>query len=389
MQNPTSSTRPAAVRPLHLLHIVTSPLVGGPHRQIMRQAERLPADRFRVSLVTFLRPGEGHELVKEATARGLDITGLPVGGPFDLSPVGPLCELIRGRDIEVVCVHDAKSTFLGSLAARRCGVPLIAWARGWTGESLRVRLYDAIHLRMMRRAEVVIAVSQALRETVVRAGVRPERAVVVRNAFSSATAEPDGRLRRQLGLAEEVPLVLSVGRLSPEKGHRYLLAAAELLRQQGRRFALVLVGEGRERARLERQRERLGLRDCVHLLGFRTDVAQLLGEAAVFVLPSLSEGLPNAVLEAFAAGTPVVASAVGGLPEVVEEGETGYLIPPRDPRALADRIAACLQDPGRARGMGEAGQLSLSRYTSEHQMGELAEVFGRVGGRGPDAAETQ
>ncbi len=155
----------SADRPLHIAHLITSRFVGGPHRQVLRQAESLPRDRFAVSVVTFLRPDEGHDLLEEGTARGLDITGIPAGGPFDFSPVTPLCELVPAKEIDVICTHDAKSTLLGQMTARRMGRPLVAWARGWTAETLRVRAYDIIHRRLLRRADAVVAVSQATHAT--------------------------------------------------------------------------------------------------------------------------------------------------------------------------------------------------------------------------------
>jgi len=364
--------------PLHVLHLVTSRFVGGPQRQILRQAECLPRDRFAVRVVTFLRPDEGDALMKEAATRGVTITGLPAGGPLDFSPLAPLCDLVRSDGVDVICAHDAKSTLFGYRAARRCRVPLVAWARGWTGETLRVRLYDAVHRRLLRRADAVVAVSRAMREFLVGIGVSPGRITVIRNAFAGQAAEADGRLRRALAVGEEVPVLLSIGRLSPEKGHRYLLEAAGRLRSQGLPFALALVGEGPMRPSLERQVGRLNLGRWVHLPGFRGDVPHLLAESNLLVLPSLTEGLPNVVLEAYAARVPVVASAVGGVPEAVREGETGYLVPPRDPAALADRLAACLRDPARARAMGEAGWRSLEAFGVAEQMEAVAALFTRV-----------
>jgi len=146
--------------------------------------------------------------------------------------------------------------------------------------------------------------------------------------------------------------VLTVARLDPQKGLHDLVAAAALVPEA----RVMVVGEGPERRALETRIAHLGLGDRVHLLGFRSDVPDLLAGSDLFVLPSLFEGLPLSILEAMAAGKPVVATAIGGNDEAVVDGATGLLVPPGDPRALADAIRALLRDPERRRRLGEAGR---------------------------------
>jgi glycosyltransferase involved in cell wall biosynthesis len=343
------------------------------------QAQQMDPARYEVTLATFLREDEGDALLAEARGRGLSAVALEAGGPLDLRPVSELRDLLRGRRIDILCAHDSKSAFVGYWAARRCGIPIIAWARGWTGETLRVRLYDSVHRWLLRRVDVVVAVSQAMREEVCRRGVSGTRVAVIPNAFAGQAAPAaDGKLRRDLGIGAETPLVVSVGRLSREKGHRYLVEAAAVLAGEGHRFALAIVGEGREMPHLQRQVKKQALADRVHLVGFRTDIPAIMAEADVVALPSLTEGLPNVVLEAFAAGKPVVATRVGGVPEAVEDGRTGLLVPARDPAALAAGIAACLDDPARAARIGEEARRALEAYSPEVQVRRVEQLFERV-----------
>ncbi len=159
--------------------------------------------------------------------------------------------------------------------------------------------------------------------------------------------------------------------------------AAARLAKEGFSFSLAIAGDGRSRSALERQIRAGGLEKYVHLLGFRDDVAHLLPETDLFVLPSLTEGLPNVVLEAFSARVPVVATAVGGVPEVVEEAVTGYLVPARAPRALADKIATCLRDAKKRKTMGDAGYASLQHHDAATQLAEIAAFFTTVAASRP------
>jgi glycosyltransferase involved in cell wall biosynthesis len=375
---PASGTETERVR---VLHLIASRFVGGPQRQILMQAQLMDPARFEVTLATFLREDEGDALLAEAAAQGVTAVALEAGGPFDLRPVGELRGLLKERRIDVLCAHDSKSVFVGYRAARRCGIPIVGWARGWTGETLRVRIYDAIHRWLLRRVDAVVAVSQAMGEEMLRRGLSSARVTVIPNAFAGQAAPAaDGRLRRELGIGADTPLVVSVGRLSREKGHRYLVEAAAALARDGHRFALVIVGDGREEAGLRKQVAERGLAGTVHLVGFRTDIPAIMAEADVVALPSLTEGLPNVVLEAFAAGKPVVATRVGGVPEAVEDGRTGLLVPARDPTALAAGIAACLDDPARAARIGEEARRALEDYSPEVQVRRVEELLERIAG---------
>jgi len=343
------------------------------------QAQLVDRARFEVILATFLREDEGDALLAEARDRGLTAVALEAGGPFDLRPVGELSSLLKERRIDVLCAHDSKSVFVGYWAVRRCGIPIVGWARGWTGETLRVRIYEAIHRWLLRRVDVVVAVSHAMGDEMLRQGVERTRLAVIPNAFAGRVERAaDGRLRGELGIGADTPLIVSVGRLSREKGHRYLVDAAAALARDGHRFALVIVGDGREMPHLQRLIAKHGLAGQAHLAGFRTDVPAIMAEADVVALPSLTEGLPNVVLEAFAAGKPVVATRVGGVPEVIDDGRTGLLVRAGDPTALAGGIAACLYDPARAARIGEEALRALEAYSPDAQVRRVEELLERV-----------
>jgi glycosyltransferase involved in cell wall biosynthesis len=216
-----------------------------------------------------------------------------------------------------------------------------------------------------------------VRRNLLSEGYSPEKIRVIRNGIAIPQAEPDcGRLRRDLELPETGPLVALISRLNPLKGIEYFLAAAARVAAEFDDACFLVVGDGIDlayRERLEDFTARLGMARRVIFTGFRLDVPSVLGGVSVSVLPSLSEGLSNVLLESMAAGLPVVATRVGGNPEIVQDGVTGLLVPPRDDAAMADAICRVLRNPAMAARLGAAGkrrvleQFSIERLVAETQ----------------------
>ncbi|CAN5706192.1 glycosyltransferase [soil metagenome] len=208
----------------------------------------------------------------------------------------------------------------------------------------------------------VICVSEAVRDVVVeREGLTPERAVVIRNGVATSRSAPSGAeadsLREELGLGREHLVVGMVANLNRAvKGARYFIEALPLMAREVPEARFLLVGEGPEREGLMARADELGVGDRTIFTGFRTDLDRLYGLIDVSVLTSLSEGLSITILESMSAGIPVVATRVGGNPELVDEGVTGLLVPPRDPESFAEAVVALLRDPARRREMGDAGR---------------------------------
>lgn len=277
--------------------------------------------------------------------------------------------------------HGLRWSPLFASASGVSGLPLIVTLHNLVPADLSVKARLALRATL-GRARRILCVSEAVAASArqARLGLPLERLVVVRNGIDTAcfAAAADSLLyrfpvRASLSLPPDAPVALCVARLSPEKGVGTFLEACALLiaaKPQGgsddARF--VVAGDGPLRATLLRQRTLLGLEDHVSLLGARSDVPELLSASDVFCQPSYEEGLGLAVIEAMAAGLPVVATRVGGLPEVVRENETGLLVPPRDPPALARALEALLFDPVRARAFGEAGRARAQAHFTEAAM---------------------
>ena len=225
--------------------------------------------------------------------------------------------------------------------------------------------------RVSAAADTVCANAEAVRcLCLLEEGCRPEQVVVVRNGIDLERFDRLAALAPEGPLPEGDPLVAVIANLWPVKGHAVLLEAAARVRAQlpGARFALV--GDGPERPALVRRAEALGLGDAVRFLGTRYDVPALLSRAHALCHPSHAEGLPNALMEGMAARLPAVATAVGGIPELIEDGLTGYLVRPCDPAALADRLVALLADRDQARAMGLRARAKAERELSIVRMRE-------------------
>jgi glycosyltransferase involved in cell wall biosynthesis len=349
---------------MRIVHLTASAFLGGPERQMLGLAEAMSAD-FANTFLSFSEGGRCRPFLSAVRNAGFDAAELFHDSPRVYSAARELTAFLRGNLTDVLVTHGYKSNLVGRSAARQVGIPIVSVARGWTGESWKVRCYEALdrlHLRLMDR---VVCVSQGQAAKVLRAGVPFERVRVIRNGarlHAFERPDPGGRERVRELAGGDGPVVLAAGRLSPEKGFAVLIEAAHLVTQAVPDARFVLCGDGSQRPALEQRVEALNLAGTFRLVGHRSDLDSLLPWATVVALPSFTEGLPNVALEAAAAGVPVVATAVGGTPEVVVNGRTGFLVPPGDPVRFAARIIDLLRNPEVAALFGSAAREHMHEH---------------------------
>ncbi|MBA4062202.1 MAG: glycosyl transferase family 1 [Isosphaera sp.] len=347
---------------MRLVHLTASTFFGGPERQMLGLAAAMPR-HVRTTFLSFPEGGRGDAFLDVVRSHGFPALPLPADFPRVRAAVRGLTDLLREVGCDTLLCHGYKAHILGRVAARRLGVPAVAVSRGWTGETRKVKVYEWLDRRHLRLMDHVVCVSDGQAEKVRRwCGVPAARMSVIRNSARLAAFEardPDARGRlldffpSDSGVSQ---VVLAAGRLSPEKGFGVLVEAAAAVCREHPDAGVVLFGEGVLRPELERHADRLGLGGRFVMPGFRTDLDVLIGAADVVVLPSFTEGLPNVALEASAAGVPVVATAVGGTPEAVADGDSGYLVPPGQPGPIAARVGELLRDPVLRAKFGAAGR---------------------------------
>ena len=371
---------------MRIAHLSASPFFGGPERQMLGLALSLPADVTSMFL-SFPERGLCEPFLRELRRHGLRAEALRNNTPHCMAALRELRETLRSLRIDLLCCHGYKANLLGRPAAQKLGVPVVAVSRGWTAATWKVRLYEALDRYSMRWMDRVVCVSEGQADKVRRAGTPGALVRVIRNAiFTDRFGEPDEPGRAFLNEFFPKPrrfLIGSAGRFSPEKGYCHFVdAAAEVVRTQPN-AGFVLFGDGPLHDALTRQIARLGLQEHFILAAFRPDLDRWLPNFDVFVLPSYTEGLPNVVLEACAARVPVVATAVGGTPEVVEDGQNGYLVSPGQALPLAQRISQLLADDRLRQTMGMSGYYRVrDQFTFDLQARQYVQLFNEVLGAG-------
>ena len=357
-----------AFRKQRLAYFVDSMQVGGTELNAIRTLENLDRTRFDIRVLHLGLQGPLAERYAVLGVPRFHIAVSSLLSPGVIPAVFRAARVLREGRVELLHAHDVYSNLLGLLAGRLAGVPVIVTSRRWLESVPRPRL-AAANRWAFRASTRVLANSEAVREALeARDGVREERIHVVPNFVEDAAFEPYPETQRdelfaRLGIPAGSPVIGIVARLAPVKDHATLLRAFASLPGGGGEPQLLIVGEGESRAALEAQARELGIGARAHFAGFLPSLPNPHALFDLSVLSSVSEGFPNSVVEAMAAGRPVVATRVGGTPEAVREQETGLLVPPGDPAALAAAIAQLLQDPGRRQRMGEAARrLAAERY---------------------------
>lgn len=366
-----------------VVHLTASRFFGGPERQMLGLARTLGPE-YRTAFVSFAEGGRCQAFLDEVRRFGFEGVALRHDTPRLLAAAAELTDVLRRVGASVLCAHGYKSGLLGRWAARRLRVPIVGVSRGWTGEDFKVRLYEALDRFGLRWMDRIVSVSHGQAAKVLRTGVPAARTLVIPNAIHPERfAAPDPADRQRLRAFFPDPparVVGAAGRLSPDKGFAVFVTAAARVARRDPGVGFVLFGDGPLRKRLERQAHAAGLAGRFVLAGFRTDLDRFMPFLDLLVLPSYNEGLPNVVLEAFAAGIPVVATAVGGTPEVVEDGQSGYLVEPGNVGTLTRRIRDALAGDERRREFGRRGRERVLRdYTFPAQAREYQRLFAELG----------
>lgn len=330
---------------------------GGPEKTIILGAAMADVSRVHVT-VCYIRDqrDEVFAIDDRAAKTGIDYVEIRERHSFDMSVWQKLRTLIVERHIDIIHAHEYKTDLLALLLARSTGARALATVHGWTGHSSRERwLYYPADKRVLARFPRLIAVSTDIAAELIRWGADPTRVTTILNAIDHRQfrRDPAKQLpaRAALGLSPDDVVIGAVGRLEPQKRFDLLLDAFAALHRSDPRVRLVIAGDGSLRAALHEQRRRLNLEDRVILPGHVTDVAALHHAFDLFAQSSDYEGTPNAVLEAMAMETPVVATEAGGTAELVLAGEHGRIIPIGRVDALLAALQAALSDPGRTRAM--------------------------------------
>ncbi len=350
--------------------------VGGAERLLEASLPSLDYDRFTYH-VAYMLPWK-RVLVPAFEAVGVPVHNLDMRVPGDPRAFLRLVGLLRRERIDLVHTHLPMAGIWGRIAARLAGVPHVVYTEHNVPQryALPIRVLNRCTYRMNDR---VIAVSDEVHRAVAGyAAGRPQVVTVLNavdaDALASIAAEPDA-MRREFGFPGDAPVVATVGNLTSKKGHTHLLAAAVKIAVQHPTARFLIVGQGPLAESLRVEADRLGLNGRLVFAGFRRDAIRLVAASDIFVLSSIHEGLPVALLEAMALGKPSVVTRVGGIPEATDEASS-MLVPPEDPQALANAISALLASPDlRARLGAAARDRARTRYGVPHMVRAVEQVY--------------
>ncbi len=355
---------------------------GGPDKTILASARVADPARVRTT-VCYIRDARDRVFTidQRAAAAGIDYVEVIERNSYDPRIWGALRRIVRDRRIEIVHGHDQKTDVIAWALARRDGVIPMSTAHGFAGISRNERLLYGIEKRVLASFPLVIAVADHIRDELVRTGSKPDRVVLISNAIDPAVfrRDPGGRdaARRDFGFAPDQFAIGAVGRLEQEKRYDLLVQAVATVQKTHPEVMLAIVGEGTQRPLLESIAASTGAH--VRLLGHQSDVIRLHHAFDLFVQSSTREGSPNAVLEAMAMGTPIVATNVGGTGNLITDGVHGLLVPRDDVTAMSEALRVSLDDPAaRGRRAVAARQKVEAELSFEHRMRKIETIYERL-----------
>jgi len=363
--------------PMRILHTESSSGMGGQEYRVLQEAQGMEK---RGHIVVVAAP-HGSQLAALAEQRGLQVKTTSSGNRGWITLIPFYLRIMKHYEIDVVNTHGSLDSWTASIAGRISSRrPIIVRTRHKSTPVSRTWRHRLLYGRL---PHVVTTTGEAVRQGLItRNRLSPSRVISIPTGVDLERFQPqppDAALRKSLGLGSQGPLVGAVTFLRPEKGMGVLIEAIRWLKKRFSTVECVIIGDGGEKPALLDHIRELGLEHCVHLVGFRHDVPALLAILDVVVIPSFEEGIPQSLTQALAMERPVVASAVGGIPEVVQDGLSGLLVPPRDPAVLAEKIACLLHDPMAATRMGKVGrQVIQERYSMEHMLNQTERVYRRM-----------
>ncbi|MBP7611026.1 MAG: glycosyltransferase family 4 protein [Steroidobacteraceae bacterium] len=368
-------------RPIRVLHLRDSPWVDGPGRTILETATRIDRSRVDYHVGAFVsRSTEPHPLVEALQQRGLPVHPIEDRGGVGSAMVSKVVDMIDRLEIDVLHTSEFRSNVLALLCRRKRPIKLVSTAHGWIANDLRGHLYLWADRLLLRQFDRVILVSHAMRQRLPPWWVPDSRVQILHNALMIETygRELLDRPRLAPDPSGEVRL-LNVGRLSVEKGQDHLLRAVGDLTVDYPRLQLFFAGVGPFETRLRQLAAQIGIEERVRFLGYVGDMPALYASVDLVVQSSLTEGLPNVIVEGAYLGVPIVATDVGGTREVIEHGVSGWLVQPGDHRALSDAMRRYLSDPSASITMAARGRARIeSRFEfsarTESQMQIYTEI---------------
>ena len=360
---------------MKILILMETEVFSGPAKNLL-ETLKLLRDEVHFEVATFLRGGaESSAFIEAVRGAGLPVHVIRERFRYDPSAIGCLSRIVQETAPDIIQIHNTKSRLYVTFLRRRLkrlGVREIHYFHGETWVDRKQHVYNLLDRFLFRAAPNIAVVAEYQKRLLGQWGVPESRITVIYNGIQTGFVPAEG--------GRDKGCLLTVGRLSREKGHQILLDAVQLLQQRGvDGFCLHIVGDGPERQSLERYAAEVRLGNSVVFDGYRSEPSDFYRRAGLFILPSMTEGFPNVLLEAASHGVPVISFDVGGIPEIFRNGEEAVLLSDHTPESLADAIQDYLCSPDKYRQMAEKARLRVMReFSLEKKAARLLEYYKEI-----------
>ena len=359
---------------MRILHLISSVGLFGAERVAIELSKSLKRTYHCEPILGVIRniynPHE--EILEEAKSNDILYTVFSCRNQLDLKLAFSIREFIKKNRVDIIHCHGYKSNFYGLLASKG-QVPSVTTNHNWLTAHWKLKTYCLLDSLWIRFFDRIVAVSNEVKRDMLRYKIPEKKIRVIDNGIAIERFEKlveTKNMKNQLGFEEKIRIIGTIGNLGTEKGHIYLLEAAKQILDVVKDLKFLIIGDGRLRKPLEEKSEELGIKKHVIFTGQRKDIPELLMAMDIFVLPSIKEGLPIALLEAMAAKRPVIATRVGAIPKVIENRDIGVLVEPKDIKGLRDAIMNLLNDPGRMNLLARKGFDRVCMDFSSDEMGK-------------------
>ncbi|MCB2231502.1 glycosyltransferase family 4 protein [bacterium] len=363
---------------MNILHLRASNFYGGPERQLHQHARQALNSDYALTISSFLEEGRSPEFLEQIRADGIDTHIFEIGSAYDPSTVKMVRGYLRENEIDILCTHDYRTHVVGLAATRGLRTAWVAFSRGWTWENFKVKAYHTLDKIVIRFADHIVAVSGAQKQKLVKIMVPGSKISVAYNSIQPELFDDVEKvdLHKRFDFPDNAVIAVSGGRFSPEKGQMDMIEAAHRAIMHDEHLRFVLFGGGPDLAAAMHRIADLKRERYIVCPGHEKNLIGCIKGADMLLNPSLSEGLPNIVLEGMALRVPVIATDVGGVPELIENGVSGVLTPPSDPAALAAAILRMAGDTELQRRIAETALETIrTTFSFERQMADLSRVY--------------
>lgn len=365
---------------IKVLHLRASTEVAGAEHVLLDICNRLNGEGIAFEVCLFAYDGKEAPLAREVLANNIPCHFIRMHfPPFNLGEIYTLVRLFRKQGVSILHCHGARADVMGGMAAKICGIPVVSTVHGFASYSPKMRFYEWLGIKALHfLSNVVIAVSDKLGQDLLESGIRPDKLLVLPNIPRLRFHPADIQLANRKGIVR----VGFVGRLSPEKGLPFLVEAFKKLKTD-RETHLDIVGDGPEKALTVKKVEVLRLEDDVTFHGYLPDPEIIYSTLDILVLPSLTEGIPLTLLEGMQVGLPIIASKVGGIPDIIENNRSGLLVRPGSVDDLVEKMELLINDPQTRVRLGKGARERVSSICDIDQWKKrLLKVYRQVQGEG-------